>query len=141
MRGKATKEKIRRAIVIIYILMLSAASVFVALAGLCASLHPPTSPFHHPPPFPFLAHCFAQNPLRETTEKLWCVGRGGGKAAHGPLSVDCSHRNTRWKKGRSRQRRSSNSCLLAESSSDSSDCEICRFLFTLSFFFCLFVFK
>lgn len=71
MGGEATKEKIRRAIVIIYILMLPVASVFIALAGLCAHIPP-----HPNPTSPFLAHCFAQTHCVKPQESC---GASGGK--------------------------------------------------------------
>lgn len=61
MGGEATKGKIRRAIVIIYILMLSVASVSVA--GLCAA--------------PCSTHCFAQTHCVKPQGS--CGASGGGK--------------------------------------------------------------
>lgn len=108
MGGEATKEKIRRAIVIIYILMLPVASVFVALAGLCA---------HIPPHLPLPCTLLCANPLRETTGKLWCVGGEKGCAWTSfhrlfPQEYSAEKREKQMKTGPSYI-----SCLLTEFSS------------------------
>lgn len=97
MGGEATKGKIRRAIVIIYILMLSVASVSVA--GLCAA--------------PRSTHCFAQTHCVKPQGSCGVSGEKKGRVWTG----GCGNSWLVEKRGNKREKRreterSSISCLL-----------------------------